>query len=425
MNKVNHIIKKISLLLAAILLLNTVLAGETVKTDAATNLHRYFVVSKSSGGHKDGTVVTAKWGLKNAKGKVVMKPKYTYISCFSDGIASASSGQYGDTRFYINTKGKKVLSKVPAGSYYQNGVAIASTYNKTTYQAKAYLVDKNGKKLTKTSYSEIKRLKNGCFDASFGYQKPHDIIDKNGKVLVASFTGYVKESDYGFMITEQDSSKQSIYDLKGNLIMENAEGGYSLCGNAIWYGSKDGKDKTVYDWSGKEVGKVNAKVSLTNGASGFVNGLCPATDGSGKYGYVDSMGKFAIKAVYSKVGTFHNNLALVTKDGKNYVINNKGKVVTRLPNSISGDLQYSTGDSTGPAYIEFTQNGKKGLLSAKTGKTVISAKYDLVSVRNRSDADAYILALVSTGTSSKYTVFEMDGFQIGSYTGDDLVGLTW
>lgn len=56
---------------------------------------------------------------------------------------------------------------------------------------------------------------------------------------------------------------------------------------------------------------------------------------------------------------------------------------------------------------------------------MISAKYDSVSVRNKSDADAYILARVSTGTSSKYTVFEMDGFQIGSYTGDDLVGLTW
>jgi hypothetical protein len=74
----------------------------------------------------------------------------------------------------------------------------------------------------------------------------------------------------------------------------------------------------------------------TNYISNFHNGLATFSDNKTyKYGYINKKGKIVLKAIYNSAGSFgKDHTAIVTKSGKFYRINSKGKILKSysLPN---------------------------------------------------------------------------------------------
>ena len=457
MERVKKVIKKISIVFAVALMFGTVLYGSSAETEAATKLHRYFEAGERKDAGKDGSVLSAKWGFKDASGNVVIEAQYQSATSFSEGL-SAVSDENGE--FYINTKGERVLTvncvEEPKCGLFRNGVAVVE--GKIGDTRSKILIDKTGKRLTKDSYTTLKRLGNGCFDATTS-DYTHCVLDKKGNVIIKSYSGTLEDSKYGFLVYSGNNG-ELVYNIKGKQILKAKTGNYTLCADTVWYQKKFGTvEKTVYNWSGKRIGKVSKNIRISADYARkyeFNSGMEPAENGKGKYGYINSKGKFVLKPVYNSAGEFAGKKALVSKDASGlYFINAKGKAITKklasgyriTPNlyvtgTVSGrdqrlrnnngkvlrqayegyeyNVVSDTGNPNSQQFLQYRINDKWGLLSVTTGKEVIpkAARQYGISIYDN-EQNQYILV----NTYSTKDVYELDGTYIGCYRADALGGL--
>lgn len=416
--------RKTSALFAfALVFLAMLIMGSTEAEAKTSTLHTFF---KQEG---DGL----KYGFKDDKGKVVVKAKYWEAGHFSEGLCPVSND--GKQWFYINTKGKKVFDIDSTGENYWtagnyiDGVAIIAVNDATSND------------------------------------DTHSILNKKGKVLIASCPGSPERvTNYGFLFTS-DGGEKSVYNMKGKQILSTTVGEYTLVDNAVWFVKKENADKTVYNWSGQKIGKVDKSVVLDNPVECYnipENKLHVARNKSGKYGFVDCKGKFVIKPVYRWAGEFRDGVALVEKgmasSHQNCLINKKGKTIVKFSKQV-GVIRFASKylylEKTNPSnpnkpltalvnlkgkyvmkfgkasdfgymgyiglngrnkeYIPFEQKGKWGMISGDTGKVIIPAKYDneYVFSVNYSDTNQYI----SATSGSRTDIYELDGTKMGSYKG--------
>lgn len=416
--------RKTSALFAfALVFLAMLIMGSTEAEAKTSTLHTFF---KQEG---DGL----KYGFKDDKGKVVVKAKYWEAGHFSEGLCPVSYD--GKQWFYINTKGKKVFDIDSTGENYWtagnyiDGVAIIAVNDTTSND------------------------------------DTHSILNKKGKVLIASCLGSPERvTNYGFLFTS-DGGEKSVYNMKGKQILSTTVGEYTLVDNAVWFAKKENADKTVYNWSGQKIGKVDKSVVLDNPVECYnipENKLHVARNKSGKYGFVDCKGKFVIKPVYRWAGEFRDGVALVEKgmasSHQNCLINKKGKTIVKFSKQV-GVIRFASKylylEKTNPSnpnkpltelvnlkgkyvmkfgkasdfgymgyiglnrrnkeYIPFEQKGKWGVISGDTGKVIIPAKYDneYVFSVNYSDTNQYI----SATSGSRTDIYELDGTKMGSYKG--------
>lgn len=292
--------RKTSALFAfALVFLAMLIMGSTEAEAKTSTLHTFF---KQEG---DGL----KYGFKDDKGKVVVKAKYWEAGHFSEGLCPVSYD--GKQWFYINTKGKKVFDIDSTGENYWtagnyiDGVAIIAVNDTTSND------------------------------------DTHSILNKKGKVLIASCLGSPERvTNYGFLFTS-DGGEKSVYNMKGKQILSTTVGEYTLVDNAVWFAKKENADKTVYNWSGQKIGKVDKRVVLDNPVECYnipENKLHVARNKSGKYGFVDCKGKFVIKPVYRWAGEFRDGVALVEKgmasSHQNCLINKKGKTIVKFSKQV-------------------------------------------------------------------------------------------
>lgn len=413
--------RKTSALFAfALAFLAMLIMGSTEAEAKTSTLHTFF---KQEG---DGL----KYGFKDDKGKVVVKAKYWEAGHFSEGLCPVSYD--GKQWFYINTKGKKVFDIDSTGENYWtagnyiDGVAIIAVNDTTSND------------------------------------DTHSILNKKGKVLIASCPGSPERvTNYGFLFTS-DGGEKSVYNMKGKQILSTTVGEYTLVDNAVWFAKKENADKTVYNWSGQKIGKVDKRVVLDNPVECYnipENKLHVARNKSGKYGFVDCKGKFVIKPVYRWAGEFRDGVALVEKgmasSHQNCLINKKGKTIVKFSKQVgvirfaskylylektnpsnpnkpltalvnlkgkyvmkfgkASDFGYMGLNGRNKEYIPFEQKEKWGVISGDTGKVIIPAKYDneYVFSVNYSDTNQYI----SATSGSRTDIYELDGTKMGSYKG--------
>lgn len=380
--------RKTSALFAfALVFLAMLIMGSTEAEAKTSTLHTFF---KQEG---DGL----KYGFKDDKGKVVVKAKYWEAGHFSEGLCPVSYD--GKQWFYINTKGKKVFDIDSTGENYWtagnyiDGVAIIAVNDATSND------------------------------------DTHSILNKKGKVLIASCPGSPERvTNYGFLFTS-DGGEKSVYNMKGKQILSTTVGEYTLVDNPVeCYNIPENK-------------------------------LHVARNKSGKYGFVDCKGKFVIKPVYRWAGEFRDGVALVEKgtasSHQNCLINTKGKTIFKFSKQVgvirfaskylylektnpsnpnkpltalvnlkgkyvmkfgkASDFGYIGLNGRNKEYIPFEQKGKWGVISGDTGKVIIPAKYDneYVFSVNYSDTNQYI----SATSGSRTDIYELDGTKMGSYKG--------
>ena len=150
------------------------------------------------------------------------------------------------------------------------------------------------------------------------------------------------------------------------------------------------------------VGEVMAKPKYDEIYS-FSNGMAKVRVGdeeTGKYGYINDKGKTVVQPIYDAAEDFHDGKAVVTKQGKTFLVNKTGKVVNELKISNYEFLYYMAKDMY--SYWS-SSNGKNGLINVK-GKVIKKNIYDAVEVEHE--------GFIVTMNANKYGVVDVKGREI-------------
>jgi hypothetical protein len=158
-------------------------------------------------------------------------------------------------------------------------------------------------------------------------------------------------------------------------------------GNRFGFIDKDGKyiSSPDFSWAGQFSGDL-APVRTADGVMAFVNrsgklelagkvdslmpfgfteGLAPAGSG-GKWGFIDTTGKWIIDPQFERAGNFADGLAPVVVGGRMGYIDSKGKFAV--------NPQYDFGDEFYEGLAVFTSGAKMGFIDTK-GRVVTDARF--------------------------------------------------
>jgi hypothetical protein len=275
--------------------------------------------------------IKGKWGYMNAEGKMVLPAVYDYADDFYEGVAvvavknlpclidekgkrlvdtglyenisHVSEGlsavtDYNKRKFYINTKGEKVITLAPdiyEARVFSEGIAVVSKQLEE-HQTKF------GRDISTLGYRFAYINNKGEYITEFVY----DDADEARKGLARVRTG----------------TKFGLIDTKGATVLKPA---YNNIGNF-------NEDMAVVDANGK-FGYINTKGELViktnyNLGYNFTDGLA-AVWINGKFGFINKAGELKIPAIFDQVKPFSEGRAGAMKDGKWGFIDASGNWVLR------------------------------------------------------------------------------------------------
>lgn len=285
-----------------------------------------------------------KWGFIDKDGNEIVKLKYYSVGEFQNGICEVWIERFGVIlRGCINKEGKEIVK------FKNNYTSIIFGDNFVDVRIgfkNEFIVDANGKKVTKRKYESIGNFVNGL--AYVKKNKKYGYIDKQGNEVVklkysaaGDFNdGYarIKKDDYWGVIDK--TGKEIIKPNKYDFIYHLSEGLFVVQDSWL-YG--------VVDKEGHEI----VECKYYNHISSFKEGMA-TTRQCDKYGYIDNNGNEVIPFIYDKASDFKNGVAIVSKNKKYGIIDKKGNVII--------DFEYDNITNYDGNYVVAVKNNKYGLL---------------------------------------------------------------
>ena len=248
--------------------------------------------------------VNGKYGFMDRSGKTMITPQFDEAYGFSEGLAAVRVG----TKFgYIDTKGV---------------IAITPQFD----QASAFRYGRAAVKLCCGPFFDGADSKVGRVG-----KNRYGFIDKDGKYVGTPSLLWV-QSGFG-----------------GGFTLVRVDGGYG-----------------IMDRSGKVVIADKVEEVGWGGSGGFTAGLAPAAMG-GKWGYIDTTGKWIIDPQFESAHDFADGLAQVTVGGRWGYIDQRGKFVV--------NPQYWSGHQFSEGYAGFSSDSKTWGFIDTTGRVVVPAKF--------------------------------------------------
>ena len=235
------------------------------------------------------------FGIKDSSGLVLVKPTYTFIDSFSNGLAvfeKIDSTNNQETFGYINPLGKIIIEPTfTSASKFQNISALVSVSICGEDPCQYYFINRFGKLLNQRSYDDAYDYESGFymveFDSLFGY------VNDQGIEIIKP--GFVDANPF------YDSIAQ--------------------VGNGKNFGFINTKGELIIPFQFKE-------------AHHFSEGLASVSDSSELWGFINTKGEWVIKPKYVNAGYFVNGKAKVflkpKSDGvlsKEVFIDKTGKIV--------------------------------------------------------------------------------------------------
>ncbi len=213
-------------------------------------------------------------------------------------------------------------------------------YDTGEYQTKA-LNSKNEEIFTE--YTKIEAISNHDENNNLWYEKNVLKVQKDGKWGIIHFTGET------VLDTEYDGIEAMPAIENAILVQKDGK-----------YGVTDGEGRVILDTNYTEItnlGKTNRE--------GFI-----VKDDTGLYGIVDSSKKVILQNQYQEIEkVYGNDLYVVTQDGSQKVVNNKGEDVLA-----QGFEQIASILKTKDRGVIYTSGGKYGVMSL-AGEVLIEAQY--------------------------------------------------
>jgi hypothetical protein len=297
--------------------------------------------------------------------RIIDTGMYQFISPFSEGFAAVRD--YDNHKFYVNTKGKKVITV--ADSIYEirkfkNGVAAVSTeFDKhetkfgrdiSTLGYRFAYMDTTGKFITGFIFEDADDMKNGIARVRQGIK--FGLVNPNGEWVLKPTYNNIGDFNEGKAVVDLNG-KYGYINTKGELIIPvQFEYAYSFSeGLAGFYGKgkygfinekgeviiqptldqikpfAEGKAAILKEGKWGFIDKTGTLVlrNVFDNASVFSEGKCAVL--LKKYwGFIDARGALIIPAEYDAVGSFENGIADVVFRDINLYINSQGTLMPIL-----------------------------------------------------------------------------------------------
>jgi WG containing repeat len=303
---------------------------------------------------KDG-----KYGYIDSTGQMAIAATYDGTFIFREGLGRVKIGKkYG----YVGMDGKLAIpAQFDRGSEFSDGLALISRNGKLGY------VDRSGRVVIEQStFTDATSFSDGMAVVRIG--KKYGYIDRTGNLVIPATYKFAHpfQSGLGMALTEegwvyldkQGATKITQLSLEEQYIDARQRGFYPF--------SKDGLARILIDGKSgyiNRLGKTAIKPQFTE-AYTFTEGLAPVKVGD-RYGYINTKGKLVIPAEYSIVSEFQSGLAAV-QVGKQYgYINSLGKMVV--------EPRFDQAYSFNSELAAVVNNRRLGYID-RTGKLVWQAK---------------------------------------------------
>lgn len=291
------------------------------------------------------------FGYINEKGEYAVFPKYEKAFSFSNGFALVTTNsRYTNNWEYINSKGENVFNKKFADARsFSEGFAAVRTEN-----GGYGFIDISGNLITKAQYEQVGDFKEGM--AKVKFQGKWGYIDKVGNEIVIPQFYQANDFSEGLAMVSQTVNYRKQYsyiDKSGKIAIRLNEGDAPVFSDNYYTGFGMGgldKDKIEFPFSNfhgglamiysdkignyfiDNTGKAILKPKKGNWncyrfiVYAFINEFA-ISELCGKYGYLDTKGKWAVKAMFDNVGNFHDGLARVQINKNWGYIDASGNVV--------------------------------------------------------------------------------------------------
>lgn len=263
------------------------------------------------------------WGFIDANGVQHIKPAFSAVSNFSEGIAVVSKNM---KKGYINKKGAYIVAPV-----FDDAEPFVHNYAVVMRDDKYGAIDKTGKLVVPPVYDYIGEYRDSLFAAE-------------------------KDEKYGYVGAKGKTAIPFIYDAAGDF-----ENGYAYVQIADKKGIINKKGINVlrceYDW-------------IDNMQQGLIRVIK-----DGQFGVLNVQGDTIVPIAYAYIGPFRNNRAMLAENDKYGFVPASGKKIIAAEFSFDhaakewGDFQNG--------YALFKQKNKFGLIDTN-GKKVLEPKYDLI-----------------------------------------------
>jgi hypothetical protein len=312
-----------------------------------------------------------KWGYMNSEGTMILPPNFDYadefyeglaivavknlpcvindkglriidtalyqnISHFSQGLASAMD--FKGRRFYINTKGEKVII-LPDDIYeartFSEGIAVLS-------KKLDEHITKFGRDISTLGYRFAYINLKGEMVSDFVFEDADDIV--NG------YARFRQGTKFGLVNAKGQVVVKPTFDNIGNF-----NNGFAVVAVNGKYGYINSEGATVIK------PQFEYAYDFTEGIAGVWV--------SGKYGFINTAGEVKIQPTFEQIKPFSEGKAAVMKDGKWGFINKNGEWVLR------NVFDNATVFSEGRCAVMVKRNW--GFIDA-TGALIIPAEYDAV-----------------------------------------------
>ena len=184
---------------------------------------------------------------------------------------------------------------------------------------------------------------------------------KNGYLAVKKDGNWGVVNKKGKTIIPFEYEKIKICDLD-NLFLVKEDGKYGFINNDIIYViNNDYEDADVFS----------------------ENGLAPV-EKKDKWGYIDKNGKYVVKPKYDLAFGFYNDTAVVSRDDKNYLIDEEGSLVFE-----KGYDRISNINLNKDYYVisDYKEGGYKDGIIDKNGKVIIVPQFDYIYLNENDTAN--------------------------------------
>jgi hypothetical protein len=239
---------------------------------------------------KDGVKT---WGFIDKEGKIAVKPKFSYVWGFREGLAAVFVGI--DGWGYVNKSGNLVIpARFRDAGDFSEGLARVNPGEDWGY------IGKKGEFAIAAKFAGAGDFSGGLAPVQIG-TKGWGYIDKTGKTVIPPQYGYADKFSDGLARITVDVQMSGKVEVNGRPIL-----------------TVMGKDGYI-DTTGKSV--IDPQFQF---AGAFSEGLARVMI-DGKYGYIDKSGKVVVKPPFNRAaGDFSQGLAQVTIGDKSGYIDKTG-----------------------------------------------------------------------------------------------------
>jgi len=282
---------------------------------------------------KEDVVVKDKYGYKDAKGNIIIKPIYDCANDFSGnravvniGSIATAYGMVGGRWGFINQKGVVVIDlKFSEVRSFTENIAAVKTFKKSGETAKWGFIDTSGNWITHPVYKEVRNFEGGI--AIVRMDEKWGAVNREGQVILPIEYDKIKDFANGYAIISK-KDKYGLIDKNGKVAIQPVFDDMGDVSEGVIAAKK--KDKWGYV---NPEGKVIVKFSYHRagnfkegmGVVGRYNGPILSTPIT--YGFVNEKGKQVVPCIYEYAFDFKNGEAELMKNGKFHVIDRSGKVL--------------------------------------------------------------------------------------------------